>query len=208
MKKPPPKQPLKQLGRYPRANQLDEDDQALWRAVTKDVTPLEKQSPSLKPNNVQTKSENQNAPKPSAQTIKTTIIVPQIELKPNLPVPTNRHHKSSYQTDKRTHQKFKDGRMEFDGTIDLHGLTVAEAHQAFLNFVRLHIRAGSRMLLVITGKGRGGIHSDHGGIGAIRAALPSWVHEHDIDHSILKVSAAQTKHGGAGAFYILLRRSR
>ena len=95
--------------------------------------------------------------------------------------------------------------MALDGAIDLHGLTVADAHGAFLKFVRTHIKQQSRMLLVITGKGRGGAPGEKG---AIRAALPSWIHEPDIEHSILKCAPASAKHGGKGAFYILLRRAR
>ena len=178
----------------PRNPELDEDDRALWRAVTRDVTPLIKPKPI--------KATTDDAPQPTKpvpskpQTVRTDIT-----LKPTTIKPSTLAHKSSFQTDKRTHEKFREGRMELDGTIDLHGLTLPEAHRAFSKFIRSHIKQKSRMLLVITGKGKGGE-------GIIKSSLPSWINEVDIDHAVLKCAPASAKHGGNGAFYILLRRAR
>jgi DNA-nicking Smr family endonuclease len=181
----------------PHNKELDENDRALWRAVTRDVKPFAGA-------NILDETPAQPAiTKPLKEPIKSGINQPSLSAKiSSTPIP----HKSSFQTDKRTHEKFKEGRMELDGTIDLHGLSVAEAHLAFLKFVRMHIRQQSRMLLVITGKGERG--RTLGEMGAIRAALPTWINDPDIDHSILKYAPASAKHGGTGAFYILLRRTR
>lgn len=183
----------------PRGPDLDDEDRALWRAVTRDVTPLQKQIEMQA-------APPKDAPSPKAvNTLKTPVpqvdLMPEFALKPSAVKSAPSVSKSSFQTDKRTHEKFREGRMELDGTIDLHGLTLPDAHNAFAKFIRSHIKQKSRMLLVITGKGKGGE-------GVIRASLPSWIDEVDIHHDVLKFAPASAKHGGGGAFYILLRRAR
>ena len=55
--------------------------------------------------------------------------------------------------DRRLKRKLKRGRGEIDGAIDLHGLTQAEAHQALRGFLRHSQARGSRLVIVVTGKG-------------------------------------------------------
>ena len=38
-------------------------------------------------------------------------------------------------------------------TLDLHGLTVEQAYQSLRRFIMLHIRANTKLITVITGKG-------------------------------------------------------
>jgi DNA-nicking Smr family endonuclease len=57
------------------------------------------------------------------------------------------------------------------------------------------------MLLVITGKGSGGE-------GVLRGGVPRWLASGEHAARILKVEAAQPRHGGGGAFYVLLRWQR
>jgi DNA-nicking Smr family endonuclease len=44
--------------------------------------------------------------------------------------------------------------------------------------------------------------------GILRRAVPRWLNEPDLRPLILGFAQAQPAHGGAGAFYVLLRRKR
>ncbi len=108
--------------------------------------------------------------------------------------------------DKRSKTKLKRGDYPIDGTLDLHGLTEAKAHHQLIRFLLAHHENKSRCLLVITGQGR---NTDTGRAeGALRRNLPRWCLEAPVAPFILSVEQAQTRHGGNGAFYILLRRQR
>ena len=58
-------------------------------------------------------------------------------------------------------------------------------------------------MLVITGRGLG-----PNGSGVLKSAVPRWLSEAGLRRRILAVAAAQPRHGGAGALYLLLRRRR
>ncbi len=105
--------------------------------------------------------------------------------------------------DKRTARRFKRGDMNVDGRIDLHGLTVAQAHGALTGFIRGAHARGARLVIVVTGKG----NSEKGG-GKIRRETPDWLNSPALRPYVLAVSEARQHHGGAGAFYVLLKRTR
>ncbi len=103
--------------------------------------------------------------------------------------------------DFRTEQKLRRGRMEIEGTLDLHGMSQARAHGALNDFVMHAHRRSARCLLVITGKGKSGE-------GVLRQKLSDWLSQPPLAGMILKITQAQPRHGGGGAFYIYLRRKR
>jgi DNA-nicking Smr family endonuclease len=88
--------------------------------------------------------------------------------------------------------------------LDLHGLTQAAAHKKLRETVVRAYARNLRCILVITGKGRG----QDGGIGVLKKQVPLWLQESDLRPIVLKVEPAQPAHGGAGALYVLLRRTR
>ena len=99
------------------------------------------------------------------------------------------------------------GRVEIDGTIDLHGLRQAEAHAALTRYVLARAARGDRTLLVITGKGLK--KTDDLQIldrGVLRAMLPVWLSEPALAPFIAGWHVAAQGHGGEGAFYVRLRR--
>lgn len=113
--------------------------------------------------------------------------------------------------DKRTAERLRRGQLAIEARLDLHGLTQDAAHRALVAFLGRAERDGIRCLLVITGKGirRVDGHDFRGEtIGILRHAVPRWLAEPALRPRILAVTAAQQKHGGAGAFYVLLRRKR
>jgi DNA-nicking Smr family endonuclease len=103
--------------------------------------------------------------------------------------------------DKRTGERFKRGEMAIDGKIDLHGLTQAEAHDRLRAFLAKAAAGGKRCVLIVTGKGAGGW-------GVLRDAVPRWLNEPDMRRHLLAFAQAQSRHGGAGALYALLKRKR
>jgi DNA-nicking Smr family endonuclease len=104
--------------------------------------------------------------------------------------------------DKRKAEKFRKGDLPIDGRIDLHHHTQEEAHRALDRFVVASHAAGKRCLLVITGKGRAG------GVGILREMVPRWLNEAPLRSKVLAIESARNRHGGSGAYYVLLRRMR
>jgi len=62
-------------------------------------------------------------------------------------------------------------------------------------------RVNRRLVLIITGKGRG-----EDGRGVIRTALPGWLETSSLRPRIVRYFEAHSSHGGAGAVYVLLKQ--
>jgi len=82
-------------------------------------------------------------------------------------------------------------------------MTQAEAHHALAAFIHASSEAGLRCVLIITGRGLG-----PSGPGVLRSVVPRWLEEAELRQKILAMAPAQPRDGGAGAFYLLLRRQR
>jgi len=112
------------------------------------------------------------------------------------------------QMDRKKHQKMTRGRIEPESKIDLHGMTVNEAHPELIRFILNAQDRGCRLVLVITGKGKLG--QDDGPIpvrrGILRHQVPQWLRLPPLGQAVLQVNQAHLKHGGAGAYYVYLRR--
>lgn len=108
--------------------------------------------------------------------------------------------------DRSTANKFQKGKMQIDGRIDLHGMTQDVAHNALNAFIEESWRAGKRCVLVITGKGSRA--DEYGRTGLLRQRTPQWLSAPRLRNRILAINQAQIQHGGAGAFYVLLKRRR
>ena len=102
--------------------------------------------------------------------------------------------------DSRTIAKLKKGDYQIDGSIDLHGYTLLEAVRKFEEFILQAWQLKKRLLLIITGKGIGE--------SSIRSMIKSWVHNKNVRPFVLRIGFAPAKHGGTGAFYVLLKRDR
>jgi DNA-nicking Smr family endonuclease len=105
--------------------------------------------------------------------------------------------------DGATLTRLKRGKVEVDGRIDLHGMDQRTAFATLLGFVDTASRSGRRALLVITGKGP----VSQGG-GVLRRNVPAWLMASPLAGRILAIEPAHLRHGGEGAFYVLLRRKR
>jgi len=110
--------------------------------------------------------------------------------------------------DRRQADRFRQGRLEIDGKIDLHGRTQAEAHDALHAFIHRAHRAGKRCLLVITGKGGTKLIGGDTTRGILRQAVPRWLNEPGLRRFVLAFDHARPQDGGEGALYVLLKRER
>lgn len=93
----------------------------------------------------------------------------------------------------------KSGSMKIDAKLDLHGMTQKQALSELNHFMKKQVARGTRLLLVITGKGK-----DMQGV--LRQQLPGWLMTGEWKPHVLTIHPAHQKHGGDGATYVLLRR--
>lgn len=166
---------------------LSREDEALWRHVAGTVKPLAKADrpkPAVAP--APPPVRPRAVPSPLAK-------APPPELAPG--------HTPGL--DRRTAQRLKKGDIPVEASLDLHGLTQEEAHQALARFLTRCAQAGRRCVLVVTGKG-----VKAGGAGVLRSSVPRWLNEPALRAQVLAFVHAAPKDGGTGALYVLLRRRR
>jgi len=104
--------------------------------------------------------------------------------------------------DRRTAERLRRGRLPIEASIDLHGLTRRAAEDALARFLTRAAERGQRCVLVITGKGRAT------GEPVLRSEVPRWLNQPALRQRVLACVTARQRDGGAGAFYVLLRRRR
>ncbi len=105
--------------------------------------------------------------------------------------------------DRKRGERLRRGKLDIEGTLDLHGMTRDAAQGAVRRFISASQGMGRRTVLIITGKGYA-----HGSDGVLRAELPRWLNSADTRSRILAYDYAQPRHGGQGAFYVYLKKSR
>jgi DNA-nicking Smr family endonuclease len=111
-----------------------------------------------------------------------------------------------------TQDKLKRGLMEPDARIDLHGMTQAAAHRTLFTWLAAAHSRGYRLVLVVTGKGNPKndenapwTMSAHG---VLKQMVPRWLNEPELAALIASAQPAHVKHGGDGALYVYLRKTR
>ena len=113
------------------------------------------------------------------------------------------------QMDARAFGRMTRGKLSPEARIDLHGMTLSEAHPELIRFVLNAHSAGMRLILVITGKGAKTENDYIAAMterGILRTMLPIWLSEPGLSHMISGWSLAARGHGGEGAWYVRLRR--
>jgi DNA-nicking Smr family endonuclease len=97
------------------------------------------------------------------------------------------------------------GKRAPEASLDLHGMTLVAAERAVARFLAEAAGQNLRLVLIVTGKG---MRLEGGRVfgGRIRAEFSSWLERADNRALVAGVRAAHPRHGGSGAFYILLRR--
>lgn len=181
-------------------------DQEVWQQVVQSARPLKKAA-NVVPQPLAPLPKVYKPAGASAAAYATA------EAKQKAPLPHGRHsEKPAPQMDKRLRQRFERGELPVEARIDLHGLTLANAERALSKFLRDGIAQQKRCLLVITGKGQSKAADtpimNHQGRGVLRAWLPDYLKRGPWRDQILGLAPARQEMGGAGAFYVLLRRQR
>jgi DNA-nicking Smr family endonuclease len=176
-----------------RGHSLGDDDQTLWSTFTKSITPLEKRKRIAAAKSL----DQQRAAPPPVVRAERPKAPPVKAAKPASPPPP-----PLAPLDRRAKKRVASGRNSIDGKIDLHGMTQAEAHDALGHFIHRAVARGWRIVLVITGKGRGGA------VGVLRQQVPHWLSLPDVRSQIFGFEPAHVTHGGEGALYVRLRRQR
>ena len=185
-----------------RRRRLTSDEADLWNAVARSITPMHNRHLPL--------SEPLEPVKPAAEPVKQPAQsrIPAFRLGEKAAPPPTAPAPDALRMDARTHQKMTRGKLAPEARIDLHGMTLAEAHPELIRFILNAQSDGLRLVLVITGKGKGKGVADPvpRPIGALRHQVPHWLRLPPLALSVQQVSEAHLKHGGSGAFYVYLRR--
>lgn len=190
---------------------LNPEEQELWARVTETAIPMS----TRKKAKIADAPKKAKVPDPiSPRSIKSfklgekaTSKVAKHNLTPSL---DQQFAKASVAMDKKAFTKLKQGKLNPEGRLDLHGMTLDQAHPRLNRFILDAHAQGKRLVLVITGKGKS---RDEGGpiptrLGVLRHQVPQWFQQHPLKPLILQVAQASQKHGGSGAYYVYLRRTR
>jgi len=97
-------------------------------------------------------------------------------------------------------KKVRRGNLSIAARFDLHGHTQASASRALPAFLEHQQTEGVRCVLVITGKGKEGQ-------GVLRRNFLLWLESPGARRLVSGYAESHPKHGGAGAFYVFLRRT-
>lgn len=92
----------------------------------------------------------------------------------------------------------------YDYKLDLHGLSLQQAFNQFKGIIERSYYNKLRVILVVTGKGK----NSEKGSGLIKREFVFWTELPEIKDKISGVSVADIKHGGDGAFYVSIKRSK
>jgi DNA-nicking Smr family endonuclease len=191
---------------------LSQEDLDLWRRVTDSTEALHRREtfdptrhaapapPEREPFHAPVQLDGKTPPKPEARRITA-------DLAPSLP---DRLRRAPVQMDKKTFARMSRGKVKPEGRIDLHGMTLDRAHGVLTRFIMGSHTSGKRLVLVITGKGK---NRDEGGPipvrhGVLRHQVPQWLSAPPLSGVVMQVTQAHISHGGAGAYYVYLRRQR
>jgi DNA-nicking Smr family endonuclease len=197
----------------------EEDDDAIWQAVTQSVHPLRRRDRTVTAGTTSLEPMPRRA-EPPATKVSPALSSP--DKRRWQPLVTTPHPKPSApppQTatfDRKHAKKIARGHVAIEGRLDLHGLTEEDAHQRLRGFLRQAQSQGKRIVLVITGKGR---ETDDptapydfgmgvGRRGVLKRNVPRWIAEPDLSQIVVSFGPAHSRHGGDGALYVHLRQRR
>ena len=177
-------------GRRGKSRSLSEEERTLWTDVTRGIAPLRVMPAALAKTSTETKMP------PSAKPTTTANLAPSRRPKTNSPPALE-------PLDRRAKQRIARGRDAIDGRLDMHGLTQAQAHGALLRFLQTAQTRDARLVMVITGKGS---RSTEGGV--LKRQVPLWLKLPEFRALVVGFDDAHRTHGGEGALYVRVRRSR
>jgi DNA-nicking Smr family endonuclease len=105
-------------------------------------------------------------------------------------------------TDPRELRRLRQGRYPVDGTLDLHGDTVATARPRVEQFVRARRAQGDRAVVVVHGRGS---HSASGS-SVLRGELAAWLSQGPAAREVAAFTSIGGEPGEHAALFILLAK--
>ena len=106
-----------------------------------------------------------------------------------------------YHVNREVAKRLHNGHFSIQGHIDLHGLTVESAREAFENYLKESIATGKRMVLIIHGRG---LSSPAKPI--LKTNVIKWLTAGPWRKWVMAFTSARLCDGGTGATYVLLRK--
>lgn len=97
------------------------------------------------------------------------------------------------------YKSLRQGKVNIDVRLDLHNMTIEQARQVVYQFVSDCVANDIRCALITHGKGEGREKP-----GLLKSCVAHWLPQME---AVLAFHSAQKHHGGAGATYLLLRKS-
>lgn len=187
---------------------LSEDETRIWDEVRKSVSPLRPLVTKALPEFAKSVPKKAAA-KPVRQKLEPFEIGSRANPLDAKPL-TSGVARTSPDMDRKNYERLIRGRKEIDMKVDLHGMTVDQARSHLQARLFDAKAAGLRLVLVVTGKGNKTRLDEFNRpqAGILRQSLPQWCQQAPLSKIVLQVAQAQQKHGGAGAYYVYLRRAR
>jgi DNA-nicking Smr family endonuclease len=181
-----------------RRRRLNAAEHALWSEVIRSVAPLRGRT---------TRAEPLIADRPTAangESTRSRTDAPAVG-SARSSSPVRRSEPALVPLERRLRQRLARGVVAIDARLDLHGRTQADARAALLRFLHDAQVGGARVVLVITGKGA----RDHGSErGVLKRQVPIWLGQPELRAYVIGFEDAHIGHGGEGALYVRVRRSR
>jgi len=191
-----------------RRKRLSEDDLAVWSQAARSILPLRPRTTSDAVTEPVAKQPDDAPKAPIARFEvgrKNTVHRNSVSLTSTL---QQQLQTEPVRMDAKTLARMKRGKLKPEAKLDLHGMTLAQAQPALTRFILRKQGDGCRLVIVVTGKGR--VKEDEGPIpmprGLLRHHVPQWLSSGSLRSAVLQVTPAHMKHGGAGAYYVYLRR--
>lgn len=183
----------------PKEKKLSSEDRILWGKVARSTRPMPGRLDELMDMLAEDEQPRpQEEPKAKQQQKPTGTVEP-----PGITLTKKPGEKVHHPLEQPVKRKLAKGRLTLEARIDLHGMIQSEAHGLLLQFLlRAHER-GLRHVLVITGKG-----TSFGSDGALKRAVPLWFSLPEFRPLISSYEQAARNHGGEGALYVRLARTR
>ena len=176
-----------------------EDDNRLWETVTSQINPLRSVRYSGAMEKPPTNRKNSPPRKMTGGTLSSEI-GKSLSLSAKAK-PIDLREGDHAGLDRTTRRKLSRGNLPVEARLDLHGHNAQQAETRLRAFIQQSASLGYRCVLVITGKGARGE-------GVLRRHVPFWLKQPPLGGVVLAISDATQKDGGAGAIYVMLRRTR
>ncbi|MCY1273864.1 putative DNA endonuclease SmrA [compost metagenome] len=97
-------------------------------------------------------------------------------------------------------RKLKLGQIAFEGSLDLHGMSVEKARETLWDFLAEAAKFEIRCVRVTHGKAA----RIDGKRPLVKSHVNTWLRQHP---QVLGFTSCQPRHGGTGAVYVMLRRT-